>query len=254
MKVFKRILAGFTLLLGTAVLLLSLAGGVGVWLVKEPVTERATRLFGRIEAALEVADQGFNQVKKSLARAAERLDGVREEQRALAQRPQKINPLRRLIARKVQQNIAPEVGNSHEKLHTVAEAAAVVNSVLEDVGSLPFLSATGLDSGQLTELNNRLAAVGPAAWELGRLLGDPEGDAGDASTQSSRVGEALKAMQGLIAEYEPQLAQVRQRTEALKSKTLSWITPAAVIISVFCFWIALSQVSVLVHAWSWWKH
>jgi len=47
----------------------------------------------------------------------------------------------------------------------------------------------------------------------------------------------------------PQLAQVRQRAEALKSRALPWITPAALLI-----WIALSQVSVLFHAWSWWKH
>jgi hypothetical protein len=253
MKVLKRILAGFTLLLGAAVLLLSLAGGVGIWMVKEPVTDRATRVFGRIEAALDIADKGLDQVKKSLARAAERLDSVRDEQKKLAQKPQKINPLRRLLARKVQQNIAPEVGDAQEKLHTVAEAAVVVNSVLEDVGNLPFLSAAGLDSDRLKEINNRLATVGPAAWELSRLFGEPEGDAGDASTQLSLVEKALKTMQGLIAEYEPQLTQVRQRTEALKSKTLSWITPAAIAVSLVCFWIALSQVSVLSHAWSWWK-
>jgi hypothetical protein len=254
MKALNRILTGFTLLLGAAVLLLSLAGGVGVWLVKGPVTERATRVFGRIDAALDVADTGLDQVKKSLARAAGRLDSVREEQRELPQKQEKINPLGRLMARKVQQNIAPEIGNAQEKLHAVAEAAVVVNSVLEDVGHLPFLSVTGLDSGRLTDLNNRLAAVGPAAWELSRLFGEPGGDMGDANKQLSLVEKALKTMQGLIAEYEPQLTQVRQRTEALKSKTFSWITPAAVLISVACFWIALSQVSVLIHARSWWKH
>jgi hypothetical protein len=47
----------------------------------------------------------------------------------------------------------------------------------------------------------------------------------------------------------PQLAEVRPRAEALKSRTLPWITPAALII-----WIALSQVSVLSHAWSCWSH
>src|SRR5262249_51068883 len=58
MRVGKRILAGITLLLGVAGLLLSLAGGVGVWIVKGPVTERATHVFGRIDAALTVAEQG----------------------------------------------------------------------------------------------------------------------------------------------------------------------------------------------------
>jgi hypothetical protein len=254
MKVGKRILAGLTLLLGTAGLLLSLAGGVGVWIVKEPVTARATRVFARIEAALDVADKGLDHVKTSLARAAERLDSVKQEQRKLAQGPRRNSALGRLLARTVQQRVAPELGNAHETLHTVAEAAVVVNSVLEDVGNFPFLSAAGLEVGPLTEINSRLADVGPAAWELSRLLGapGPEPDA-DAAAQLSRVERSLKRMRGLIAEYEPRVRQVRQRTEEWKSRTLPWITPAAVLVSLVCFWIALSQVSLLFHAWSWWR-
>ena len=253
MNVCKRTLAALTLLLSAVGLLLSLAGGVGVWVVKGPATAKATRVFERIDGALGVADQSLEQVKTSLARAADRLDGVREKQGKLAQGPRTSNPLRRLLARTVQQQIAPEVGTAHEKLHTVAEAAVVVNSVLEDVGNIPSLSVPGLDLGRLTEINSRLAEVGPAAWELSRLLGEPEANASDAGTQLSRVDQTLKTMQGLIADYELQLTQVRQRTEALRSRVLPWITPAAVLVSLACFWVALSQVSLLSHAWSWWK-
>jgi hypothetical protein len=66
MKVLKRVLAGFTLLLAAAGLLLSLAGGVGVWVVREPVTDKATRIFERVEAALDVADRALAQVKQRL--------------------------------------------------------------------------------------------------------------------------------------------------------------------------------------------
>jgi hypothetical protein len=254
MNVCKRILAGLALLLSAALLLLSLAGGVGVWIVKGPATAKATRVFGRLEAALDVAEQNLDQVKTSLARAAERLDSAREEQRKLAQEPQPNSALRRLLARTVQTKMGPELGNAHEKLHTVAEAAVVVNSVLEDVGNFPFLSVTGLDIDRLTEMNNRLADVGPAAWELSRLLGEPVPDSDAANTQLSQIDQALKTMRRSIAEYESQVTEVRQRTEALKSRTLPWITPAAVLISVVCFWIALSQVSLMFHARSWWKH
>jgi hypothetical protein len=253
MNVCKRALAGLVLLLSAAGLLLSLAGGVGVWVVKGPAEAKATSAFDRIGSALTVADQGLEQVKASLARAADRLGGVREEQRKLARGPRASNPLRRMVARTVQQQVAPEVGAAHEKLHTVAEAAVVINSVLEDVGAIPSLSVPGLDLGRLHEINGRLAEVGPAAWELSRLLGAPEADAGDAGAQLSRVDQTIKTMQGLLAEYEPQLAQVRQRVEALRSRTLAWITPAAVLVSFACFWVALSQVSLLSHAWSWWK-
>lgn len=224
-----------------------------MWIVKGPATAKATRVFGRVEAALDVAEQKLNQVNSSLARAAERLDGAREEQRRIAQDPQQNNALRRALARTVQQRIAPEIGDAHEKLHAVAEAAVVVNSVLEDVGNLPFLSASGMDLDRLAEMNGRLADVGPAAWELSRVLGEPEPDSDAASTQLSRIERALQTVRDMIAEYQSQVTQVRQRVEELKSRTLPWITPAAVLLSLVCFWIALSQISLLAHAWSWWK-
>jgi hypothetical protein len=253
MNVCKRALAGLALLLSAAGLLLGLGGGVGVWVVKGPATAKATWAFERINGALEVADQSLGQVQASLARAAERLEGVREEQKRLTQGPRTGNPLRRVLARTVQQQITPDVSAAHEKLHTVAEAAVVVNSVLEDLGSFTPLSAAGLDLGRLTELNGRLAEVGPAAWELSRLLGEPETSSADASAQLSRVDQALGTMRRSVADYELQLAQVRQRTEALRSRVLTWVTPAAALVSFACFWVALSQVSLLSHAWSWWK-
>jgi hypothetical protein len=235
-------------------LLVSLAGGVGVWVVKGPVMARATRVLGRVEAALDVAAQNLDQVKRTLARAAERLDGAREEQRKLAQDPGATSVLRSTLARTVRQKIAPEFGDANEKLHTVAEAAVVVNSVLEDVGNFPLLSVSGLDIDRLTEMNTRLADVGPAAWELSRLLGSTGPDADAAAGQLSRIDRALKVLGGMIAEFEPRLTEVRQRAEELKSRALPWVTPAAVLISVVCFWTALSQVSLMSHALSWWKH
>jgi hypothetical protein len=256
MKVCIRLLAVFVFLLATAVLLSNLAGGVGVWIVKEPATDRATAIFGRIDSALDIADKGLEKVKKSLARAAQRLERVKKEQRQLAQQPPNTSLTRRFLARTVQQVAAPQFGDAHETLHTVAEAAVVVNSVLEDLGNLPFLSVSGLDVGQLTEMNNRLYQVETSAWQLAQLLGPTgvEPDADAANPQLSRIERTLKTMQRLIAEYEPRLAQVRQRTDELKSKVFSWITPVAILVSFLCFWIALSQVSLLFRACSWWRN
>jgi hypothetical protein len=249
-----RILAGLTFLLSAAVLLLGLAGGIGVWVVKEPVTAKATLVFGRIDAALGVAEKSLDQVKASLAQAADRLDSARKEQRAIDKQSPKANVMRRTLARTVQRSVAPQLNDAHQKLHTVAEAAIVVNSILEDVGSFPFLATTGLDVDGLTAMNNSLAGVGPAAWELSRLLGEPAADADAEGAQMSRIERALQSIQGLVAAYEPRLAEVRQRTDALKAKTLPWITPAAVVISGLCFWIALAQVSLMTHACSWWRY
>jgi hypothetical protein len=255
MKVSKRIMAGLVFLLGVAGLLLSLAGGVGVWMVKEPVTAKATRVFERIEAALNAVDQGLDRVKTSLDGAADRLESVRAEQKKLAHAPRNNSATRRFMARTVQQLIAPQFSEAHETLHTVAEAAVVVNSVLEDVGNFPFLSVSGLDLDQLRVINGRFDEISSSAWQLSRLLGDPgpRADSDEVSPRVSRVEGALDRMRQLVAGYKPRVAEVRQRTEELKARTLPWITPAAVLISVVCCWIALSQVSILIHACSWWR-
>jgi hypothetical protein len=162
--------------------------------------------------------------------------------------------LGRTLARTVQQRVAPEFNDANETLHTVAEAAVVVNSVLEDLGNFPLLSTSGLDLDRLNEMNSRLAAVGPAAWELSRLLGEsgPEADA-DADAQMSRIERTLETMRGMVGDYQTQLRQARQRTDEVKAKMLAWLAPAAILLSLVCFWIAVSQISLLSHALSWWR-
>jgi hypothetical protein len=247
----QRIVAVIVFVLSAAMLIACLAVGVGVWVVKPRATAKATTVFGRIEAALDVADENLGQVQASLARASERLDSARQEQQKLAQEPQPNSALTRMVARSVLPRVAPDLGNAQEKLHNVAEAAVVVNSVLEDVGNFPLLSVTGLDVDRLTEMNSRLADVGPAAWELSRLLGDP-GDSDTAGSHVSRIERTLQTVQASIAEYQPRLADVRQRSEALESRTLHWMTPGSILITLACLWIGLSQVSVMTHARSWW--
>jgi len=249
MIVWKRLAAAFILLLGIAGLLLSIAGGVGVWIIKGPVTERMTHVFDRLDVALKAADEALGQVKTSLTNAAKRLEEVKVEQQKLAEQPQKDSALGRLLARKLQK-IAPDIGGARDKLQTIGEAAVVVNSVLEDLGNIPFFSTAGLDEGRLKEIHSLLSDVTPAAWELSRLLGEsaPEADA-----SVSRIERKLATMQGWIAEYEPQLKQARRRTEDLKSRALDGIPLATVIISLACLWIALGQLSLLCHGLSWWK-
>jgi hypothetical protein len=245
LNTYKRLFAGFVLLVSAAMLVACIVGGVGVWVVKGPATERAIHVFERIDHALDLAKRSLDQVKLSLARASDRLDGAKEEQKKLAQQAQSTNVLGTMLAR----TIAPDVEDAHEKLHTVAEAAVVVNSMLEDVGNFPFLSVSGLDVDGLSRMNDLLAGAGPAAWELSRLLG--QRDSAAAGVQSSQVERTLKTMCDLIAEYEPQLMEVHRRSDELKSRALYWITPASILFSVACFWFTLSQISLIVHAYSW---
>jgi chromosome segregation ATPase len=248
---FTRILRVLTLFVTAVVLIVSLAGGVGVWAVWQPVTIRTTQTFGRVEGALQVVDGGLERARESLARATERLDAARQEQRDLSQQPQPKDARRKALALSVKRGIAPELEDAHVKLSRVAEASVVVNSVLEDVGQVPLLSAAGLDQERLAELNRRLAELGPAARELSQLLGEQGGDTDGVGEQFSRIDQTLRTVRAFLDEYQLEVRQVRERTAQLKDRVLSWITLAVVLLSAGGFWIALSQVILLRHAWAW---
>jgi len=245
MTLLGRALVALVFVVAVAALLLSLAAGVGVWVVKRPATDFATRKFDKAESALDKADRGLALVRSSLANADERLAEVRRQQQAAP----RDNTARRLMAEMVQRAIAPQLGEAQVASNAIAEALVVAQSLLEDVAELPT-EKTGLDAERLTRLQGQLSKAAPAAWELSRLLGDTEQDVDE---QYSRLQQLLRAGQELAAEYESRLAEVRQQTERARAKTFAWITPVAAIVSFASFWVALSQLSVLAHARSFWR-
>jgi hypothetical protein len=248
---FTRVLAGVTLPICLVVFLASIVGGIGIWIVKESVTSRATHLANRIESGLDFADRSFDEVGVSLARASERLESVREEQRKAAQNPPRGNAVRQMMARTVQQQITPELGDAHEKIHGVAEAVALASSVLGDVDNFPFLANSRLDTDRITEINRRLSQVESSAWELARLFGDADSEPNATDAELSRIERMLETLKGLIADYAARVKEIRVQFEEMKSRVFSWILPATILISATCFWMALSQISLFCHAWSW---
>ena len=70
MQVWRRLLAGCDIVLAVVVLPPSLVAGFGVWVAKGPVSARALDVFGRVEVALDVAEQRLDQANASLTPAA----------------------------------------------------------------------------------------------------------------------------------------------------------------------------------------
>src|ERR1043166_553572 len=243
----KRVVAILTLLVSVLVLIGSLAASVGLWFIWSPVTERTTRVFGRIESALDKVDNGLAQVRRSLDRALEHLATARKEHLAEDKGPKPKISGRKTMALTLQRKFAPELDDAVDKLGTVAGAAVVVNSVLKDMGEMPALS---LDHDRLTEVNRGLAKLGPAAWELSRLLGDSEENTDE---QFSRIENDLRAFGATLTEYESKVRLVREQADQLKDQVQRWTSFTVIAGSALFLWIALSQVCMLKHAWAWVK-
>lgn len=252
MTIVKRILTVIVVPISVIGLLLSLVVGVGVWFILGSVKESVISVLERIGEGIDVARENLEQVKASLARAEDRLREARAENRRIAREPENGPNLRRTMARSVTRFVAPEMQEANAKLYEIAKASVVVNSILEDVGSFPLLDVAGLDVDEIAGLNEQLAAVGPTAFELSRLLADPDAPSSEAEARISRMEQTIVSLKGWVVRYEIMLSDVRQRKKELTDRTFPGITPAAVIVSLGCSWMAASQVGMVFHARSWW--
>lgn len=255
MRPVRWLLSVLVMVVAVVVGLAALAGGVGVWVVKAPLTARTTQLLDRADKALEVAGVALREADTSLDRALASVQSVKEGHARLTGNTAQDRPALSLIALSLQDGLLPQVHDARQRLLVAAEAAVAIQSVLGGIGDFPLLSISPLDQERLQQVSTDLGRVGASAQELRAMLTSAAGGDGVApAAVGSRAGDIQQVLQEvrvLAAEYARKVAQVRTEVGTLRSRVLAWIGPATVVVSALLFWIALSQVSVLAHAWSW---
>ncbi len=101
-------------------------------------------------------------------------------------------------------------------------------------------------------MNQRVAEMGTAAGKLTDLLGQP-GAAGNEEfeNEATLIEQKVQFLLGLVDEFARKLTDIRDRAAALKIRTERYLFIGAVALTVLLSWFALSQISLMAHAWSW---
>src|SRR5262249_47962526 len=123
---------------------LCVAGIVGVWSVREEVTERTTHAFQVADRALDVTARATNRVHESLQNARDNLRAIRveEPEEGGGRRVSPEIALPQMLARRMlAQQIAPHIEEVRQTVNTVTEVSVVLNSLLEGVNELPIGSS-----------------------------------------------------------------------------------------------------------------
>jgi chromosome segregation ATPase len=248
MSFVKRIVAALVLILAMAMLAASLAAAIGVWAVKKAAEVKLEMGVAKVGRALDKANKVSSTASQALDRAAQRLKEIQEEHRKIAATPAAPDISRRMLSRLAQQKLGPDLDQARSAAHEAADAASVIGTVLEELGG----SIPGLNAEAMTRANSQLQQASSAAWELGLLLGEAD-QAGAATAQASRIEHAVREMRALVGQLDPVLAEVRARADQLQDRASWWLAVGPPLVTIVGVWIALTQVSVIVHALGWWR-
>jgi hypothetical protein len=254
MSIVRVFFAILVILVSVAVLLAALAGGIGVWVVKKPFTAGATRYFERANEMLGVAEQALSRVNSILAKAVESVKAIKDRHAKLSGENPEKRAAMDLLARRINREVAPRVEEARGRLEAITEIAAALQSVTSDLKDSPLGLIRPPDPDDLKRVSSQLSKVGTTSQELRDMLRDPkngEGPAGGVRSKMIDVEKLLESIQELTAEYQAKVTKLRDKLDNLHSEMEAWITPAALIVSAVLFWIAISQISLLIHACSW---
>jgi uncharacterized protein YukE len=254
MTTVKRIFAVLVMVVSILVLVLGLAGVAGTWIVRARL---ATDLVGIVTAAETRAanlQQGLSQLDTALTQAHDEVAAVEQEVQAFGTDLDHNKPLLTTISDKLGLDLVPLVDKAREIMATIRETAAAVNSIVETVNALPFISKPIPELEALNELSQKVEAFEADVQNLRTTLDQRRseiigGSVSLVTTPASQIRGTLDEMQATVSGYGQKIDTVQAGLSRFRSAIGGWLTWTAVILTLMLLWLAFSQGALLILGW-----
>lgn len=230
------------------------AGIVGLWAVRTPVTNDVVALLGRVEPVLETANDAVVRANAELGRARGAVGRVEASVTELGENVVNNQLVLNVISNTVGGPLVRSVIRAGETVVAVNEVVRSVNTTIEAINALPFVSAPPLPAGVIT-LTERIADVQAEVVALcdrasGFKANVVGGAVAEVTDRTARIDTGLAQVQSQTADLEAQIKQTRQAVALAKSEMPVWITLAVSLGTLLLAWSAFSQAVVFLYAWS----
>jgi len=254
MKTFKRILAAIVMAISVLVLVLSLAGIVGVWIVRSELSDGLVGVLTAVEAKVSTAQQGLDQLGATLTQASDQIATIEQQVQGLGSDVEQNQPLLTAISDRLDLDLAPLADRAQQLMTTIREASASVNSIIDAVNTLPFVSEPVAGLGLLDQLVQEMESFQADVQNLRTVIEQKrteiiQGAVSIITTPASQIRSKLDEKQAAVSAYSQQLTTIQEQLSALKSTVEKALTWMAVILTVMLLWLAFSQAAVLVLGW-----
>ncbi len=254
MQTPKRILTAIVVAISVLVLVLSLTGIVGTWIVRDQLHTDLMVVVTAAETKATRVQQGLDRLDVVLTWARDQVTAIEQEAQAFGTNLEENRPLFAAISDSLGIELSPLIESARETITTVREAVAAVNSAIEAVNAIPFVSVPAPELETLQKLSqdveNFRTEVQAVRTDIDQRRSEIiQGAVSIVTTPVSEIGTALDEMTDTVAGYSQQVSAVQDGLSDFKAaigRTLNWL---AVGLTLFLVWIAFSQGVVLSLGW-----
>jgi len=253
----RKIISGTLILLSAILLMLSVVGIGAVWYYKGLLTDEALSRLGEVEAELSQTQTALKDAKAELERTLRIVDSAEQTLSSLTDELEQAKNLFEQFDKTLGDRLIPGLESSRERLNSVRQTLENLRSRLAELNSLPLLNLN-IPGDEM--LMNLIETVNSIDTQITRM----EGLADQASTFAddisflmggdfSETRQRLQTFLEVVGEYEQKVDGWHAQVEGWIESLPGWIDRAALILTVFLLWFALSQFGLLLHGLNVWR-
>lgn len=253
----RKILAGFLIGLSSIVLLASLAGLILAWAYNEPFTRETASRLDEAETQLAQIQSDLRKAKAEVERALRIIQSAEDALASLTQQTASAKEMLDQVNRTLDDELIPGLENTRARITEVRNILEDLRGALVQLNSLPLVNfevpGDELLAGIIREvdsLDDEIADVQDLAQRASVFIGDTSYLlGGDFQTTKQNLQDLLLVLEGYDGKITAWLDQVRD----LKESAPGWIDNASLSLSVVLFWLAFSQLGLILHGLAIWR-
>ncbi len=254
MRTVKRILSIVVMVISALMLVLSPVGIAGAWIVRGQLRGNLEEIVTAAETRAETVQQELDRLESTLSRAIDEVATVEREVERLGADLEQNTPLLTAISDRLGLQLSPLIDKAGELVVTIRETVAAVNSIVESVNALPFVSSPVSELEKLNRLSQDLDDLVEEIQDLRTTIDQRQSEIVQGAvtlitTPTSQIGDMLETMQATVLGYGQEIDSLLEGLSRLCSSVERGLTWGAVILTLVLLWLAVSQVGMVVLAW-----
>jgi multidrug efflux pump subunit AcrA (membrane-fusion protein) len=241
-----------------AVLTLASLVGIGlIWGYRTPLTEKALSQLEQIDTQLSQAQTALGDAQTEIERTLRIVDSAEQTLASLSDELAQAKVLFDEFDQTMGEKLIPGLESSRDRLNSVRSTLEDLRTKLEEVNSLPFVDLN-LPGDEL--LGNLIETVNSMDSQISRMQGLAEKAstfAGDVSYlmggDLSETRQHLEDFLTVVQQYNRKVTGWRAQIATLRESLPGWINTAAIVLTVFLLWFAVSQFGLILHGLTVWR-
>jgi prefoldin subunit 5 len=254
MQTFRRALIAIGMAVSILLLVLSLTGIAGTWIVRDQLHTDLMAVATAAETQATRVQQGLDRLDAVLTLARGQITAMEREVQAFGTSLEENRPLLAAISDAIGIDLSPLVESAQQTMATVREAVVAVNSAIEAVNAIPFISVPVPELQTLQKLSQDVEAFRTEVQAVRTAIDQRrseiiQGTVSIVANPVSEIGATLDEMSDSVSGYSQQVGAVQDGLSGFKAaigRTLTWV---AVGLTLSLLWIAFSQGVLLVLGW-----